>query len=93
MTDIARLPDLHRAFVSVATSNVGRADFNRLALGLTGRGSMKRHGDEFICWMHDVAKRLCDLGLILVPDVTEFNGQLADSAVSQPMLYVPRLAL
>ena len=42
--------------------------------------------------MHDGAKRLCDLGLILVPDVTEFNGQLAESAVSQPMLYVPRLA-
>ena len=47
---------------------------------------------SFNCWMHDGAKRLCDLGLILVPDVNEFNGQLAESAVSQPMLYVPRLA-
>ena len=53
---------------------------------------MKRHGDESVCWRHDGAKRLFDLGLILVPDVTEFNGQLAESAVSQPMLYVPRLA-
>ena len=31
--------------------------------------------------------RNCDLGLILVPDVTELvNRQLADSAVSQPSL-------
>ena len=39
-----------------------------------------------------MARNGCDLGLILVPDVTEFNGQLAESAVSQPMLYAPRLA-
>jgi hypothetical protein len=32
-------------------------DFNRLALGHTGRDSMKMHGDEIVCWMHDDAKR------------------------------------